>query len=352
MPPRRPSRRNSMVAKALLGLLPLAPPVIHSVIQRGFQPGPVARKTALVETEAPPSTEISRADAVPAQCDDVLDFQDCHSRFPTGCSQAAGYDADLNFLKNLLIPAPAAGTPIQFLSQQDFQNLDANLPDGLSKNNHANFADQLSQLGEGQMRGVTGFLYYAQPSGVESSNCQLANTDGLGSNVDFHIGIGFSPVSDLPGSDKKTLQQNSIIVEMTPHSRFNFKPNVWTLANVTNAVGKQVKVVGQLLVDSEHNVASQNCALASTAKQKQSCWRASVWELHPVVSFQVCNADSCAQDDSNWVELDQLSGGSSVGGGGNAPAAGFTGSGTTKRPKTPEKPTRSAKPQSGPGEQL
>jgi hypothetical protein len=59
-------------------------------------------------------------------------------------------------------------------------------------------------------------------------------------------------------------------------------------------VGRQVKVVGQLLVDNEHNRDSDNCARSGADKTK--CWRASIWELHPVTNFLVCSTDSCAKD--------------------------------------------------------
>jgi hypothetical protein len=303
-----------------------------------------------------PSGEPSRDNAVAVQCDDVLDFQDCHSRFPTGCSQAAGYDADLNFLKDLLIPPTSTTTAqVKFLGQQDYQNLEANTPDGLSRGNHADFKDALSGLGEGQSFGLVGFLYYAKPSGVESSNCQLADTDPPeGTNVDYHIGIGFDPslaqqASSFPDTDTvpkallKTLEQNSVIVEMTPHSRFNFEAGIWTIENVRKAVGKQVRVVGQLLVDNEHFSPSQDCAKAAAAKDQRSCWRLSVWELHPVTQFQVCNAASCASDDANWVELNALGGGGTTSNAFSNPLAGALVTRTRKNSSTV-----TAKPQSGP----
>jgi hypothetical protein len=61
-------------------------------------------------------------------------------------------------------------------------------------------------------------------------------------------------------------------------------------------------VVGQLMVDNEHNVASQNCG---HTPHTSSCWRLSVWELHPVTNFQVCTGadDLCTETSENWVEL-------------------------------------------------
>lgn len=173
---------------------------------------------------------------VGATCEEIMDFRQCHEKYPTGCSKFGTYDPYLNFLKNLLIPPPSAmSAHLKFLGQQDYRNLEANLPDGLSRGNHADFKDALSRLGEGQSFGLIGFLYYAKPSGVESSNCQLPDNDPPeGTNVDYHIGIGFDPnlaqqaasfpdTSTVPKELLRTLEQNSVIVEMTPHWRFNFE---------------------------------------------------------------------------------------------------------------------------------
>jgi hypothetical protein len=179
----------------------------------------------------------------------------------------------------------------------------------LSRTNHIDFKDQLAQLGEGQIVGVIGYLYYFQKTGAESSNCQLASSDSEGSNVDYHIGIGFDPslakqTSAIPSAAlKKKLQQNSIIVEMTPYYRYLYHSTDWNLKNLGSILGKQVRVVGQLMNDSEHDVPSQNCSAASTATQRQKCWRYSVWELHPVIKFQTCSTDSCDENSTAWADL-------------------------------------------------
>lgn len=300
--------RSSSAARTIGPAVPLAIALVMGALLPGRTgPGNVSEEEA--------TQDMTQA----AICsDDILDFQDCHSRFPTGCSAKGGYDPYLNLLKNQLTPPPASTSkPEQiFTRMDDFENLDRNTPSDLSRSNHKDFQDELANLGEGKTFEVIGFLYYAQVTGAESSNCQLdSKGDPEGSNVDFHIGIGFD--SDLAekaaaastkpkGGFLKQLQQNSVIVEMTPHYRFNFEEGIWTIKNVQAAVGKPVRVIGQLIIDSEHNVASQNCALATTAKERQSCWRASTWELHPVQLFQVCKTNSCNADSpaSAWTELD------------------------------------------------
>jgi hypothetical protein len=240
----------------------------------------------------------------------VLDFQDCHTRYPTGCSAAAGYDPALNLLKNRLIPPPGP-EPVKYLTREDVKNLDANTPSGLTAHNHADFQEDLQKMGEGQIYGIVGYLFYFQPTSAESTNCQLTGPVGQlnpqddYTNVDFHIGIGFEDPSNNKFS-KHQGQQNSVIVEMTPYSRFLYENGVWTLDNLQKAQNKPVRVVGQLMVDSEHNVPTQNCALAETTDQLAKCWRASAWELHPVVRFQVCRSGTCTANSEGWVDLGQL----------------------------------------------
>jgi hypothetical protein len=302
---------------------------------------------ALLMTTVPPSTPTLENAAgegpgtgiAAVKCDEVADSQDCHSRFPTGCSAGGQYDAYLNYWKNQLIDPATASTPVKYFTKlSDYQKLDASIPSGLTKNNQGQFQNQLQLLGEGQLYGIVGYLYYFQHTGAESSNCDLTGPPGDANygNVDYHIGIGFDPgvaqqlrsdAAGAPaatsatataskkrtakrptssGSGASTLQQTSVIVEMTPQDRFQYENNIWTLDNLKLATGRQVRVVGQLIIDNEHNLTSQNCAKARTAADKQTCWRASVWELHPVVRFQVCPNDSCGLDATDWVELDQL----------------------------------------------
>ena len=264
----------------------------------------LAMKAVPSRTTAPSPPTPSEAAAV--TCEEVADFQDCHTRYPAGCSAGAGYDPALNLLKNTLIPPPGP-EPVKYLTRDDFSALDKGLPSGLTAHNHADYKDDLAKMGEGQIYGIVGYLYYSQHTSAESTNCQLvgptgeANPDDNYSNVDFHIGIGFAPPPAK--SDKNQLQQNSVIVEMTPYSRFLYENEVWTLDNLQKAQSKLVRVTGQLMVDSEHNVPTQNCALATTADQRSKCWRASVWELHPVVRFQVCPTTACTSESRDWVDL-------------------------------------------------
>ena len=270
-----------------------------------FAPLALALAMRAVPSRSTPPTPSQTAAVT---CDEVADFQDCHTRYPAGCSAGAGYDPALNLLKNGLIQPPGP-EPVKYLTQDDFAALDKGLPSGLTAHNHADFQDELQRMGEGQIYGIVGYLYYSQHTSAESTNCQLTGPTGEENvqddytNVDFHIGIGFEPKP--AESDTHSLQQDSVIVEMTPYSRFLYENELWTLDNLKKAKGKLVRVVGQLMVDSEHNVPTQNCALAETSAQRSKCWRASVWELHPVVRFQVCPTNACTAASQDWVELGQ-----------------------------------------------
>jgi len=58
-----------------------------------------------------------------------------------------------------------------------------------------------------------------------------------------------------------------------------------------------------LLMDNEHNIKSQNCGYPFGAPTDK-CWRASAWELHPVIQFYVCDdTKPCAPDSKKWSPL-------------------------------------------------
>ncbi len=249
----------------------------------------LAKKAAKVEAET---------------CEDVQTSEDCHSTYPAGCSDSENphYDAYLNFFKNQ-VPSPQL-QPTQFLVQDDFESLDKNTPETLKKGNHAVHAEELAELREGNIVALIGYLYYAQvTTSPETTNCRLK---GRG-NSDYHIGIGFDSavakkILNREPVDKDELNQSSIIVEMTPHYRAKYHPK-WTIARVKDATGRQVKVMGQLMIDNEHANPRQNCG--SPEADKGTCWRASAWEIHPVTQFYVCKTEiPCTKDSPDWKKID------------------------------------------------
>jgi hypothetical protein len=246
----------------------------------------------------------------------ITNATNCHQTFAEGCTtsqQPNTYDPFLNFLKNQTItPAAADAQIVRVLSSlQAFQTFDqASIQLGIGRQRQRTFADDLATIGQGNIYAVIGYLYYAVPGGRgETCNCKLTPL----ADSDFHLGIGFDATTAQGirtgqitprASDPDPLKQASVVAEMTPHYRTTFHPT-WTLPGVQALAGKQVKVIGQLLIDNEHNDSSQNCAFIDADRNK--CWRASAWEMHPITRFFVCNTTApCAENSANWVELDTL----------------------------------------------
>ncbi len=252
----------------------------------------------------------------PASCNpSTLDTKKCHDHFPTGCTDAKhpNYDAYLNFLKNQNPGPNEAATKL--LSESDFQSLERKIPAPLKTNGarHARSAPALANLGEGNIFAVIGFLYFVEDTGkgsspnMETCNCKLP----IAGSFDYHLGLGFDPalaktIRDThpqPDHNKPTqMEKTSVVAEMTPHTRH---PK-WTFDRVNALQGHQVKVVGQLMADNVHLNTKDDCRFPHATP---SCWRSTVWEIHPVTQFFACNLStpcSASSPDSAWTSLDNV----------------------------------------------
>jgi hypothetical protein len=298
---------------------PFAPLALALAVGAASPGGPSAT-VATVSSSSATVAGIKAGDLQVAQCDDVQDSAECHAKYRSGCnSSSQTYDAYLNFVKNT-IDFSGAAQPASFwdkleqfqAKEQQLQDLEQKQGVKLGKGNHDSFAEPLKNLGEGSLQGALGYLYAIAPEtgGTgETSNCKLSQNE---SDVDFHIFIGFDPnraaeILTSPNSAKLADKGKSIVVEMTPHYRAAFQPN-WTSEAVKSVRGRKVKVIGQLMVDNDHNDTKDNCGLTGATS---NCWRATVWELHPVTMLQVCMAadNNCDLNSSNWVDLEKLSSG-------------------------------------------
>src|SRR5438128_3228160 len=119
-------------------------------------------------------------------CQNVTGLSTCHPQFPTGCSNSANptYDAYLNFLKNQ-VPQPSSSIS-RSITRTTIQSLDGNTQ-GIT-GHHAQHATALADLGEGNIVALVGYLYFADDTDAETTNCLLSG-DG---ETDFHVGIGFN----------------------------------------------------------------------------------------------------------------------------------------------------------------
>ena len=253
----------------------------------------------------------------PASCPKSgMTLQQCHDKFPDGCSASAHptYDAYLDFLKDQ-DPGPTLASTKDLIAT-DFPGLESQLPKTLGATNHKTFATRFANLGEGNIYTVIAYLYFAEdtskgtatlPSNSETSNCKLtaANT------FDYHLGLGFD--SALAASARSThakpgdaaftpLEKHSVVAEMTPYTRHA----KWTFDRVNALQGQQVKVVGQLMVDNVHFNKNDDCNFSPA---QASCWRSTVWEIHPVTQFYVCKASggcTASSPASDWTNLDDM----------------------------------------------
>src|SRR2546430_8698504 len=98
------------------------------------------------------------------------------------------------------------------------------------------------------------------------------------------------------------------------HTRFdcNWSSDVCSsdlkFARINSLQGQQVKVVGQVMIDNTHLNTNDDCGFVGA---KASCWRSTVWEVHPVTQFYVCNLKNnqvCDKNspDSAWTALDNV----------------------------------------------
>jgi|HubBroStandDraft_5_1064220.scaffolds.fasta_scaffold45756_2 hypothetical protein len=293
-----PSTSRSSRGKAVAGLgsaIPLAIALLHSAVvpSNGNQ------------TSAPDLS--SAATVTPVVCsDDIEDYLACHSEYPTGCNASGKYDAYLNRYKNQVQWSDSQPQK-WFTTLDEVLQLENEIPSGLGKNNHSSYLQPLQELGEGKIFGAVGYLYGVKAEGKESCNCQLEPGDD-NENVDFHIYLGFDPAiasrirsGTVTPADKAEINPKSVIVEMTPHYRGRYHPE-WTLDAVRNQLGRQVKVTGQLMVDNEHYVKSQDCGRKD---HTAACWRATVWELHPVTQFETCQTQNCTSESGEWAPIGQ-----------------------------------------------
>jgi hypothetical protein len=193
----------------------------------------------------------------------------------TGC---VGGDPELNKLKNR-VDSPKEGA-IDEMSISDIIALEDDQPDTWTR---GRARKELSDLGEGKAIVVKGYLIHAKGSGAETCNCRLTG----GANNDIHMNIVRRKVDP---------REESLVVEMTP--RIRAKEPRWTLKKLTTLADEEeppyVRVTGWLLLDTEHISGNGGP-------------RATVWEIHPITQFEVCEGSRKSCDGGqNWKALAQI----------------------------------------------
>lgn len=141
-------------------------------------------------------------------------------------------------------------------------------------------------LGEGQYVSYVAFIKNAHYSDVAAGEAVNCNIPGDATN-DIHIVLLKDPTDD---------ECLSTTAEMSPH----YRPPDWTDKNLmTASAGHPVRVRGQLFFDGSHTP----CSGSSSPNPK----RASLWEIHPVYSVDVCTQTTIAECQGSTVEWTPLS---------------------------------------------
>lgn len=183
--------------------------------------------------------------------------------------------------KNNFCTPPLDPDTITYQQLISLQAQSANIPKELSDRK------EVENLGEGNYVSYVALIknaHYSDTTGGEAVNC---NMSGNAPN-DIHIVL----MSDPNDTD----ECHSTTAEMSPH----YRPTNWT-PDKLNALGKPVRIKGQLFYDNSHSI----CTEHSRPNPK----RASLWEIHPVYSLEVCqlgDLDQCrnSTNPSDWVALE------------------------------------------------
>lgn len=146
----------------------------------------------------------------------------------------------------------------------------------------------LKDMGEGKYVSYIAFVkdaHYSDVNAGEAVNCNIPGND----TNDIHIVL-----VQNPGDDECT----STTAEMSPH----FRPAAWTPDNIMKAsAGHPIRVKGHLFYDGSHS--------PCTATSRPNPKRASLWEVHPVYSFEVCSQQTIAECQANgaeWTPLEKV----------------------------------------------
>lgn len=166
----------------------------------------------------------------------------------------------------------------QAMTFEDFLHLEEERPSQWTENQNRS---EVEAQGEDTPVSLASYMIGAHPGSPETCNCKLSGE----TNNDFHINLVERPTDRL---------WDSIVVEMTPRIRSSVPQ--WTLQTLQNLITDVnnpplVRVSGYLLFDSEH-------------VSRSGGPRITIWEIHPVTKFEVCNGAQCTVDsDSGWQDI-------------------------------------------------
>jgi len=143
---------------------------------------------------------------------------------------------------------------------------------------------------EGDFVELVGFIAATKlpphPNTGESVNCKLKDEP----SNDYHINI--TPA-------KNGNETEGVVVEMIPQNP-DRRNKDWNLDKLKKIQAQQlpVKIRGRLFFDSEHQPNTQK-----TGKAGGNPRRFSLWEIHPIATFFVCQSGNCTKS-TGWKALE------------------------------------------------
>ncbi len=260
-----------------------------------------AAKPITERREAVASISAIGLGSISRKCEqEISNATQCHKQYPAGCSTGGHYDTYVNYLKNRVIEPQATA---RVLTAAELSRLDRSIPSTLTRDNRALFIQTLTTLGEGSIVELTGYLYAASAMGATSANCQLKSP----SDRSWGLRVGSRPelaaqIANNPQADQTELRKDTIIAEITPHTRSAFHPG-WSLELLRSLIGKRIRLRGQLILNTLHLDPRDVCSMAGA--DLAHCWRRSAWEVHPVAELFVCQSDGdCPDVSAGWQPLE------------------------------------------------
>jgi hypothetical protein len=159
----------------------------------------------------------------------------------------------------------------------------------------------LTPLGEGNVVEFVGYVFEARQECGETVNCDTA-VPNIDASHDIHIALIGQPRKNKPSAETPASQAEEcggFVAEMIPHHR----PAEWTQCNVNDAAarGLRVRVTGQQMYDASHVPCKNGMPVGSNPR------RVSLWEIHPIYSFEVCPSGDCAS--GGWVPIESFDSG-------------------------------------------
>jgi hypothetical protein len=159
----------------------------------------------------------------------------------------------------------------------------------------------LTNLGEGHLVVFEGFVFHARQECKETVNCGTTPLN-VNASHDIHIAFLEQPRKTHPNdpkADQDKEECTGFVAEMIPHHR----PTAWTACNVNDVANKglRVRVTGQQFFDGSHVACKNGAPQGSNPK------RVSLWEIHPIYSFEVCPSGDCAK--GGWQPLETFAAG-------------------------------------------